>query len=136
MNKLKNYISLNLLSLMGIIFFIFCLVVFIILFPQARNYDIIHNNSEMISQYGLFNFAWKYFMYCIIIEYLLILLLIIELFIYKYFKNIKFKILNFNNQANVLYSIIFWIGLIFALFPICFIFYQYLEYLLTTHHVF
>ena len=54
MNKLKNYISLNLISLSGLIFFIFCFIVFFILLPFARNYDIIHNNSEILAQYEHF----------------------------------------------------------------------------------
>ena len=88
MNKLKNYISLNLISLSGLIFFIFCFIVFFILLPFARNYDIIHNHSEILDQYELFNYFWKILMYYTIAEFILIIFGIIEFLIYIHFKNI------------------------------------------------
>lgn len=136
MNKLKNYISLNLISLSGLIFFIFCFIVFFILLPFARNYDRIHNNSEILAQYELFNYFWKILMYYTIAEFILIIFGIIEFLIYIHFKNINLLTLILKKDTSVLNSVIFFSGIIFTIIPFCFFIYQYVEYILTTHKLF
>ncbi|OLA94578.1 MAG: hypothetical protein BHW64_03115 [Candidatus Melainabacteria bacterium LEY3_CP_29_8] len=136
MNNLKNNISLNLISLTGLIFFLFCIIVFFILLPLAKNYDIIHNNSEILARYELFNSFWKILMYYIIVEFILIVLGIIEFLIYINFKNVNLVKLILKKNTNVLNSVIFYSGIIFAIIPFCFFIYQYIEYVLTTHKFF
>ncbi|MDD3594634.1 MAG: hypothetical protein PHX18_08410 [Candidatus Gastranaerophilales bacterium] len=117
MINFKKYISLNLLSLLGHLFFILCLVVVLFLFPQAYNYDAANYHSEAYTQYELFNYFFKIYNFTALFELFLLLIFITEFLFYKLIKKTYLK--SFENKTfDKIYSVLFFTGIFFALIPL------------------
>lgn len=115
-SNLKNYLSLNILSAVGypsIVFWIWGI------YERIQYITLEHSTGQdsLASYYFVYILIMALF-YNIVGVVILILLSIIEKFIQKKYPDLKdFKISFLGGRAH---SILFWIGIIFSLFPFAF----------------
>ena len=120
MERIKQYFSLNLLSLSGYAFIVFTLLIFFYFYPQAIE-ESLKNGPTDNFEVTVGHFLW--FMYVntcfLVIETVLFVLAFIESKIYKYNQNLYAKI--FNKIPDVIkriHTIMFYTGMVFVLIPI------------------
>ena len=120
MEKIKQYFSLNLLSLSGYAFIVFTLLIFFYFYPQAIE-ESLKNGPTDNFEVTVGHFLW--FMYVntcfLVIEAILFVLAFIESKIYKYNQNLYAKIFNkIPNKVKKIHTIMFYTGMVFVLIPI------------------
>ncbi len=113
MKNFKHFVSLNLLSLMGFIFMTSTLIFVFLFSTQTVNFD---------SRYGLFNLAYRYFIFVLFIEIILFLSVLIE-FIYNKFKKFtnSTKIIKIPKKLERIHATMLYIGLLLAFLPFVFL---------------
>lgn len=118
MKKFKNYLSLNLLSVTGYVFLLFCLIIVFVLFPQTKEFDILHNKFDPDAQYGLFSWTYRWFIITFLLELFLLLSAVIEFLFNKLDKNFIGSLqINIPTRLDMLHVVLFYFGLILAALP-------------------
>ena len=118
--KYKNFISLNLLSILGYSIFILILIFQFLWFPQTSTYSILNKESNfmMISyKLGLYKIFSLYYIICSILCYIAL----IEYIIRKK-SNILISNIKLNDNLLKFHNFIYMLGLILILSPIIYIF--------------
>ncbi len=125
LNGFKNSIFLNLLSISGYLYFVLWLYIYFIIRPDIMNWHGYPGaDPELVGMahaHLYVDIMFSLFAICFILSFILILLAIIEVFLRK-----KAKIPRFNGFDNFLYPILFKVGLILQLTPICFVLVSFL----------
>lgn len=117
MARYKNYLSVNIISFIGYIFFIYLLIAVFIIYPQVNNYDIVENNARPYALYGFLIQASYIIFITGCIELILILLIFLEFLIYKIKVFSKYAV-NVSGKYEKVYSVILHLGLIFSIIPV------------------
>lgn len=117
MNNYKNYLSINVISFIGYIFFMYLLIAIFIIYPQVHNFDITENNSQPYALYGfLVQASFIIFISCCFVLSLFFSIFL-EFLFFKLRKN-KSYLINISNKYKHIHNIILIIGFIFACIPV------------------
>lgn len=119
MNKLQQYFSLNMLSLLGLSLFFY--LIFIVLLFSFVNYTQAYNSFDF--SYGIISQFYKLWLFIIVSELILFILFIIEFFIKKFIAYPQNKYLQ-----NKIYKFVFKFGILFSLIPVVILILQLLNF--------
>ncbi len=117
MNNYKNYLSVNVISIVGYLFFMYLLIAIFIIYPQVHSFDITENNSQPYALYGfLVQASFIIFISCCFVLSLFFSIFL-EFLFFKLRKN-KSYLINISNKYKHIHNIILIIGFIFACIPV------------------
>lgn len=117
MKNLSKYITLNLLSILGYIFFILATVVVFILYPDARTYDFNSGEDMPYGIYGLVSFLFPIISTFILIELTVLISIIIEFIVYK-IRKAEPKVINLPDEFKKTHYITVLVGGVLSLIPL------------------
>jgi len=123
MTKLKNYISISLLSIIGNIFLLIFILLFFVLLPLSFYFETAYYSEDYYPLYSFVYITWHIFTTFTYIEPIIIPFVIIEILIYKF---TKLKPLSFLQKYP---NLLFIIGLISSILPFSIDILRYLSYL-------
>lgn len=117
MKNFKNYVTLNFLSILGLIFFVLSLIAVFYFYPNAITYD---KTSGEDAPYGMFSFLYIcgfFLFFNTLLELVVLSCVLIEFAIYKY-KKIVPKFFKFSEKLEKFHTIFFTSGLVFSIFSL------------------
>lgn len=115
MKNLSKYLTLNLLSVLGYIFFVFILVLLFILFPITRHMDINSSEDWAVNSINLLVFIGPFVYLYPFLEILTALLSLFEFLIYRIKKTEP--VLKIPNRFNKIHFICFISGILLSFIP-------------------
>lgn len=115
MKNFKKYVTLNLLSVFGLIFLAFTLMVIFYIYPEAKVYDQTSGEDFAYEQAGTVVFYIFTLQINMITVFVFLFAAFIEFLIYKYRKT-EPKLIKIPDRFNKIHIILFKSGLIFSIF--------------------
>ena len=120
MKKFKHFISLNLLSILSYIFAIFVSYIIFYIYPEAIKESLKNGSTDNFEvTVGIFIWVFVIIGCFLVIETILLFFCFIESHIYKIKQDLYEKFFaKIPDKIKKLHTIMFYIGMIFALIPI------------------